>query len=95
MTAPSGPSAQERADAVVNEYRRHTDIHRYDSLIADSIARAIREAEAAVFERCAGIVDEGCVQIGCTAIEAEGLVRTTRDVLAAAIRAERERGKEE
>lgn len=42
---------------------------------------AAREREA-----CAALVEEACVHVGCTAAEAEGLVRRTRDALADAIR---------
>lgn len=34
----------------------------------------------------ARIAEESCLDIGCTAIEAEGVVRRTRDLIAAEIR---------
>lgn len=48
-----------------------------------SFARAIIAAER---ERCAKICEGSPVQIGCSMIEAEGVVRRTRNALAAEIR---------
>jgi hypothetical protein len=49
----------------------------------DARAAAAVQAER---ERCASFCEEACLQIGCTASEAEGVVRRTRDALATGIR---------
>jgi len=53
----------------------------HDACIA---VRARREA----VEECAKIADAGILDIGCTALEAAGIVRRTRDAIVAALRAQ-------
>ena len=59
--------------------------------LRDAALNMIEDRYAAGFkaglEAAAKACEEGCVQIGCTALEAEGVVRRARDALAAAIRA--------
>lgn len=56
--------------------------HRHNRHILDR-----QDAVAAERERCASLAEEGCLDIGCTAIEAEGAVRRTRNAIAITIRA--------
>jgi hypothetical protein len=94
MTEPTpeevGPRAKKceycRAEAgeICRGYRAFGNIPQYHT---ERWRAALRAAVEADKEACADLAESGHFDIGCTAIEAEGIVRRTRDAIAAGIRA--------